>query len=269
METVSLSSSDTSVDINEWTPEREKYCKQLANSRGAFVWLHNRSSKYYYILNKVFSVLVAVFSGVFAAGITIADVIPDWSDGWKLVVSFASITFAACIFGIVLQALELDTKSVNHGEASGKSTALFIRISKEIEKPITKRASAIKFIHSIIEEDILLRSQMRHIPAYCLRRYYKRFGQNAIAYNILFSDHELLKIKEELHTNDEIDIVNKAMLRMTHGIHVESHTTLVVRPHEESLEECLKEHDKKEKSRRIPPALSEQQLFDLEKYLDD
>lgn len=269
MESVSLSSDETPDSGNEWTIEREKYCKQLANSRGAFVWLHNRSSKYYYILNKVFSVLIAIFSGVFAAGITIASVIPNWTDSWKVVVVFAGLTFIACVFEIVLQALELDTKSVNHSEASGKSTALFIRISREIEKPRIKRASAIKFIHSVIEEDSNLRTQMRHIPVYCLRKYYARFGKNAIPYEVLFSDHELLKIKEDLKSGDEIEVVNKAMMRMTHGIHVESHTTLVVHPPEESLEICLKEHDKQSKFRRSPPALSTQQLFDLEKYLDD
>ncbi len=261
METIS--SEDISVEDNEWTDEREKYCKQLANSRGAFVWLHNRSSKYYYILNKVFSIIVTIFTGVFAAGITIVDVIPKWSDSWKIVVSFAVVTFAACVFGVILQALELDAKSVNHSESSGKSTALFIRISREVQKPRTKRVSAIKFLHNVIEEDSILRSQMRHIPSYCLRRYYKRFGQNAIAYDVLFSNNEIMHIKD---TNDEMEVVSKAMLRMTHGIHVESHTTLVARP---PLETCLKEHDKKEKFQRTPPELSTQELYDLEKYLDE
>lgn len=272
MEEVSSSDENSVVD-NEWNDEREKYCRQLANSRGAFVWLHSKSSKYYYFLNKLFAVLVAIGSGVFSSVVTVVEAIPNWDDSWKVSVSFGSITVILCILGVVLQIIELDTKSVNHSEASGKSTALFIRISKEIKKPREKRAHAIKFINGLIEEDILLRNQMLHIPSYCLRKYYARFGNSAIAYNVLFGNNDLLKIEDETKNIDEIEIINRAILRMTHGIHVKSQIKLVEHPNNEpkpdDLESCLKEHDKKSKTKRTPPELSGQQLYDLEKYLDD
>jgi hypothetical protein len=275
-------------DDNEWTDEREKYCKRLANSRGAFVWLHSKSSRYYYIWNKVLSVIVLIASGVFAAIITISDVIPDWPDSWKVIVAFACITVAANAFGVIVEAIGLDGKSVDHSKASGKSTTLFMRISKEIQKPRERRVPAIKFIHSVMEEDSVLRNQSSHIPGHVLRKYYAKFDKSAIEYDILFGEDELLKIEEEMkdrfddsaNGDKELEIVNRAMLRMTHGIHVESYTTLrrpsrtesvteAPRPAtpREDLEAKLKQHDKKHK--RVPPELSKQQLFDLEKYLND
>jgi hypothetical protein len=297
---------DSMVEIplnsdNEWTDERVKYCKRLANSRGAFVWLHSKSSRYYYIWNKALMVIVAVASGAFGAAITIADTIPDWPDSWKVVVAFACITVAAGAFGTILQALMLDTKSVNHSKASGKSTTLFMRISKEIQKASHMRVGAIKFIHSVMEEDSILRNQTSHIPGHVLRKYYRKFGKSAIEYNVLFGDDELLKIEEEINDSysdegREIEIVNQAMIRMTHGIHLKSRIKLrkpardvsiaamgepqaacavqedtveSIEEMPEDLEELLKEHDKKVKFKRTPPDLSTQQLYDLEKYLNE
>ena len=276
-------SSDSLDDIplndNDWNDENEKYCKRMANSRGAFVWLHSKSSSYYYSWNKVLSVVVLILSGVFAAVITISDVIPNWSDSWKIVVAFACITVAANVFGVVVEAIGLDAKSVSHSKASGKSTTLFMRISKEMKKTRAMRVPAIKFIHSVMEEDSVLRNQTSHIPGRVLRKYYAKFGDSAIEYDILFGDDELLKIEEEIEKTEEdysdedreIEIVNRAIVRMTHGIHLKSRIVLP-KPEPEQprdLETCLKEHDKKVKFKRSPPELSNQQMFDLERYLNE
>ena len=137
-------------DDNGWIPDREKYCKQLANARGAFVWLHSKSAQYYRFWNKALILIATISTGIFGAIITIVDAVPNFRDDWKVIISFACITLIAGTFGAILQAVGLDTKSDNHSTTSGKSTTLFIRISKETQKPYHKRVPAITFIHSII-----------------------------------------------------------------------------------------------------------------------
>jgi hypothetical protein len=282
-------SDEDGVEINEWSKKKKKFCKELANKRGAYVWLYNSTSKQYSLISTVFGICAATFVGILGILGIINDTViqPNHPNGnintFGLVVSI--LVAATAIVSGIKQYTSLDDRAKKHKHLAGKSSGLFLDIRKELAKNPERRMPANKFIHKKLEDDIDLINELLHVPRRIVRKYYQRFGKRAIKYEILFGERDLLMIEEDEKSKENSDdpekeIVARAMINMSkyQSIHTKISMPRVrpirlARPVNNNnnapdvLESCIQEHEKKR--RRPIPEMSAKQMFDLEKYLAD
>jgi len=278
-------SENEKEEINEWNKKKEKFCKELANKCGVYVWLHLTTSKQYSFVSTLFGICAAAAVGILGILGIINDTVVqpshpiDTINIFGLVVSIL-VACAGLAEGIKLFT-SLDDRAKKHKHEAGKRSALFLDIRKELKKDAMRRMPANKFIHKKLEDDVDLQNKLVHIPRRIVRKYYKRFGERAIKYEILFGERDLLMIEEDEKSKEssddpERDFVARAMLRMSK--HQTIHTKIsipkrtIMRARTPSndtpdLESRIQDHEKKRK--RPIPELSAKQMFDLEKYLDE
>jgi hypothetical protein len=256
-------------DSNEWDIDKAKFLKKIADKNGALVWLHNKSASNYTIIQKVWTIIVAVCIIIFGAGgITgIAGV-----DNVGMVLGFQIVIIVAGGVSIVQTIIGLDGMADNHNDAAIRNSEIFLFILKELgEKNVLLRIRGDRFVHMMLEKDTFVKSQEPPIPARIVRKYYKKFGNHAVPYDHLFGNDELLKIDDSLlrDRKHEVSIVRQLAQTTRNVAEMESVDT------EESLNTKLKEHDKKAldrkgiKFKRKVPALSSHEMSVLAKYMNE
>jgi len=264
-------------DSNGWSKDKEDYLKHIADRNGALVWMHNHAATRYIIINKVWSIIIAIFiiacSAISIPGIVIPPIDGNSTiDGnltetpvhhYALSLSMQILTIIAGIVSIIQIIVALDNIAGNHTDAASKCADLYMLILKEIkEQRLNLRIDSNRFIHMIIEKDSAIKNNSPNVPQFQVRKYYKHFGPKAIPYDILFQENELLQIDESLkqlrhdRAHDE-SIVNNLMMRAT-----KKSTSIT----DDLLEDKIQNH--KTKYVRKVPALNKHQMDNLENYLN-
>merc|ERR1711916_403140 len=279
MELESLSNSSSEVVINEWDQEKKEFCKQLANRRGAYVWLYSSTAKNYTMLGRIFIFCAAIFTGIVGIVGVIINGVPSLQTIWEAALALSVLTVVSGLTSTIYGIIGFEDRAKDHSKAAGKSSKLFLDIRKEIKKDPEKRMPANKFIGKILEDDIELKNELLHIPRRIVRKYYRTFGDRAIPYNLLFSEDTLLHIEEDDEESEPSEIVDRAMrgIASVGGIHAigslrkmkedkDNPADPTVQT-EEELEQCIQNHESNVKRRRAPPELSMKEMADLERYL--
>lgn len=265
-------------NTNGWSKEKEEYLKHIANRNGALVWMHNRAATRYILINKIWSIVIAVFIIGFGAGgipgilttpdsstttngnstiTTVDNVIPTLS------LSMQILTIIAGIISIIQTIIALDNVASNHTDAASKSSDLYLFILKELrELKLELRIEGNRFIHMVIEKDSAIKNNSPNVPQHQVRNYYKHFGVKAIPYDKLFEENELLMIDDNLRQlrhdrAHDASIVSNIMMRASCK-DTQDH---------EPLENKIQNH--KTKYVRKVPALSKHQVENLENYLNE
>jgi hypothetical protein len=250
-------------DTNEWDVEKEKYLTKIADKNGALVWLHNKTASHYTVINKFWSIIGGVSIMLFGAGGITG--LTGFDSGGGVVLGFQIATIIAGIVTIIQSIVGLDGMADNHNDAALRNSGVFLDILKELgEKNILLRIRGDRFIHMMVEKDTFVKAQEIRIPAHIVKKYYKKFGKNAVKYDNLFGNDELLKIDESF------------LLARTHEASLVEIVTNIPDDNnesEESLHEKLKEHDENEgkkfgKFKRKAPPVSSADMAKLELYLN-
>jgi len=251
-------------DFNEWDISKERYLKKIADYNGAFVWMHNKTASSYTILNKVWSIIVAV--GIMLFGVGGITGLAGFESP-ATVLTFQILTIIAGVVSIVQSIVGLDGMADNHNDAAIRNSEVFLSILKELgEKNVLLRIRGDRFIHMMIEKDTIVKSQSPRIPSRIVKKYYNKFGKHAVRYDMLFGNNELLKIDKSLLVNRQHE---HSLVKMLDKVDDVANDT------EESLKSKIKEHDKNEldktgvKIKRKAPALSALEMSNLEKYLNE
>jgi len=260
-------------NANGWSIDKENYLKHIADRNGALVWMHNHAATRYVIVNKVWSIIIAVFiiacSAISIPGIVIPTTISNTTETSvdnnipALSLSMQILTIIAGIISIIQIIVALDNVAGNHTDAASKCSDLYMLILKELkELRLNLRIDGNRFIHMVIEKDSAIKNNSPTVPQFQVRKYYKHFGAKAIPYDILFEENELLQIDESLRSlthdraHDE-SIVNNLVMRATQKS---------ISINDVSLEDKIQSH--KTKYVRKVPALSKHQMDSLENYLN-
>lgn len=266
-------------NTNGWSKEKTEYLKHIANRNGALVWMHNHAATHYIIVNKVWSIVVAVFIIAFGAGGISGILIPQQPTTTTignttvtnvdniipgLTLSMQILTIIAGIISIIQTIVALDNIAGNHTDAASKSSELYLFILKELrERRLELRIDGNRFIHMAIEKDSAIKNSSPTVPKFEVRKYYNHFGAKAIPYDKLFEENELLQIDESLRqirhdrAHDESIVNNIIMRASTRSTPVD----------DDSLEDKIQNH--KTKYVRKVPALSKHQMENLENYLNE
>lgn len=251
-------------NLNGWSKDKDDYLKRIANRHGALVWMHNHAASHYILINKIWSIVIAVLIIGFGAGGIPSILTPSDNVIPTLTLSMQILTIIAGIISIVQTIVALDNVAGNHTDAAIKSSDLYMFILKELkEVRLDLRIEGNRFIHMIIEKDSAIKNNSYAIPKFQVRIYYNYFGVKAIPYDQLFEENELMQIDENLaHLRfdraHDASIVNNIMLRVSH----QSPNEFL----DDSLENKIQNH--KAKYVRKVPALSKQQMDNLENYLN-
>lgn len=265
-------------NTNGWSKEKDDYLKQIANRNGALVWMHNHAATHYIIVNKIWSIVIAIFiiacSAISIPSIVIPPPSTTITDGNSTVttvdnvipvlsLSMQILTIIACIISIIQTIVALDNVAGNHTDAASKSSDLYLFILKELrERRLELRIDGNRFVHIVIEKDSAIKNNSPNVPQFQVRKYYKYFGAKAIPYDKLFEENELLQIDESLkelkHDRAHAEsIVNNIIMRATNRSNPIN---------DDALEDKIQSH--KTKYVRKVPALSKHQMDNLENYLN-
>jgi len=161
-------------DTNEWSVEKETFLKKIADKNGALVWLHNRTATSYTLGNKIWSIAAGVSIMLFGVG-GITGLAGFESS--STVLAFQIVTIIAGIVTIVQSIVGLDGMADNHNDAALRNSEVFLAILKELgEKNVLLRIRGDRFIHMMLEKDAFVKAQELRVPAYIVKKYYKKFG---------------------------------------------------------------------------------------------
>ena len=272
--------STSDETINGWNESEDEFCKQIANRRGAYVWLYNSTARYYSMFSRVFIFCAAIFTGIVGIVSVIINGIPSLQSVWEAGLALGVLTVVSGIASTIYGILGLEDRAKEFSKAGSKSSKLFLDIRKQMQKDLVDRMPAIKFINKILEDDIELKNELLHVPAHIVRKYYNTFEDRAIPYNLLFSEDTLLHIEEtdESEPSETVDRIMRGVAKVG-GIHAigslreirddpDNPSNPQVQSAEE-LEECIKNHDTGIKRLRAPPKLSMQEMSDFQRYMNN
>lgn len=262
----------TNTDLNEWSPKKEEFLRKIADKHGALVWMNGQTENSYLWINKIWSIIIAVFIIICGGGglpSVIGDTIPSLS------ITMDCLTMFAGGVSIVQSIIGLDTLAKDHGDAATRNSELYLFILKELgEKNFKLRIRGDRFLHMVIEKDTLVKNRALPIPARIVRKYYRKFGETAIPYKELFQEDELLKIDDDLLMERKHE---KSVTRLIeHSLKIPKEPPSQMG--DESLNNMLKDHNVREKEKAPPrgnryirpvPNLDPRELALLEKYLSD
>ncbi len=248
---------------NEWSPVIEDFAKKIANRNGAFQWLHTETANSYTNINKVWSIIIASLMIIFGSS-GIPGIVGNQI--FALTLTMQVLTIVLGVVTIIQTIVSLDNVSTSHTDTARSNSDLFLFILKELaEKNHKLRIRGDRFAHMIVEKDTWIKQQAPPIPARIVKKYYKRFIKNAVPYDSLFGDDQILKINDEIlqHRHHE-----KSLVRIL-GQSAKMEEPLV---EDVSLEDKIKVHNennKRIKYIRHVPRLESVDITALERFANE
>lgn len=183
-----------------WTKNNENVCIDIVNRSEAFVWLLNETATYYDRLNTIFNLIIVIGTYLFgSSGIPTLFIESKTVDlrYFNLVIQISVIIIG--IISTILKPLNFGGKSSNYNIASFRYSILVRDIKKELNKNKSDRNNFNTFYEKIGNEEAELKHDYMIIPEMILKKYYKKFGKNAISYGDLFSDKIIISQSDGLN----------------------------------------------------------------------
>jgi hypothetical protein len=186
---------------NGWSPDAEKKCKHVAQRRGAFVWLHNKTARQHEHTNNQFDMAVKILLYVIGAGGIISVFFNSTNVKWISFI-FGLLTSMVGIVKTVHSSMKLTGKIRSQSHASAQNNDLFTEIRQELVKPRPVRVPYYKFYSRILEKESKIDQIVPTIPDLVLIKYYNKFGSSALPHDKLLGDFDIYIEKEDYLITD-------------------------------------------------------------------
>lgn len=200
-----------------WEDDHEKRMKLIGDKRAAFVWLYNQTAKHYEKWNNIFALVVLVGSYVFGtSGIPVLFSSNNCATiHGSLRYVILALQISTIIIGIIATVhrfLKYERKIAKVRWASGKNAALYDDIKRELGRIRTRRQEYETFYDRVMKVESQLRQEAPFIPGHIMEQYYKKMGQRALPYDVLYNEERIV-IRNATPTKEEISQAKDAEVK--------------------------------------------------------
>ena len=192
---------------NNWNTKNELECKMIGEKASAFSWLHIETASSYEFKNKIFNLIIMIGSYLF--GTTGVSTILSSNENMKYVNFIISILVLCLgVISTINKILDYPKKISQQKWGANRNSTLFILVKRELNKPRNKRQDFFNFYKNITNFQLKLQKNAPDIPGVIVKKYYSKFGKNAMKYSQLFGFTKI-KIQNNLKKKNSLILIKK------------------------------------------------------------
>ncbi|ARR74930.1 hypothetical protein SAGO17_0010 [Mimivirus AB-566-O17] len=159
---------------NYWNNKNEKLVAELGEKSNAYQWLHNKSARRYFGLDKIIGVVITILAAI----VSIESQLPQ-NESFRIITNILKfMIFVVSSINIFLNYQELSEK---HKQSGVKFQNLYNRIEEEVSQYKQLRSNAVEFLRDCNKVYTSVISESPNISARELKEFKNTFKNSSIS----------------------------------------------------------------------------------------
>jgi hypothetical protein len=143
-----LTKFDTMILNNGWNDKNEKIVISIGENASSYKWMHEKSSSLYKLIQKIFSILLILFS----TGLSAESILPTDNNNEIINTIRSIITYIITVLTVLQNFLKLEQLGEQHTSSAVRFSELYHDIQQQMCMFRKDRKNAIEFLSTVLKK---------------------------------------------------------------------------------------------------------------------